>query len=237
MRNFSWTGDNKPLSEEEFNELASTDKGLRSMRYPFKYQRSDDKTKTGMYVTVRNYNDVREFSQEQHERATAMFERRRNEVLDELSERGVLCFHAMGMDYEPTTEDGIGNHRIRSTFKDRTGHVLFVEVRPTWNPNGDPDEKKGFCGEVYDQSRNEAEMREYEEEVERLLNEYGGKMWKVPSNLRPNYPFCHYENVQAPGPFTYGHLLEWVNTRFGCDYKKMVLERYFLQCDEIISEC
>lgn len=31
--------------------------------------------------------------------------------------------------------------------------------------------------------------------------------------------------------------MAWVNRKFKTDYKEMFLERYFLNCDDVISEC
>lgn len=229
MRNFSWTGNNQPLSEEEFNELASTDKGLRSMRYPFKYQRSDDKTKTGMYVTVRNYNDVREFSQEQYERATAMYEAKREEKIKKASEKGVLTFIGMGMEFEPKVDDGIGNYRIRCMFVDGKGDKQFIEVHPT--PDG------GFYGEHVFCSVNERNVAEYTRRTKEYEAKYGEHFWlKISRDEKEEMDhliFHQYERIESSKPYTYTGLLEYVNKTFGVEFKELFYENFYLNHDDI----
>ena len=229
MRNFDWTGKNKPLSEEEFNELASTDKGLRSMRFPFKYQRSDDKTKTGMYVTVRNYNDVREFSQEQYERATAMFEAKREEKIKKASEKGVLTFIGMGTEFEPKTEGGIGNYRIRCMFMDSKGDKQFLEVHP--------GENGGFYGEHVFCSVNERNEAEYLRRMAQYEAEYGEHFWlKISRDAKEemdNLIFHQYERIESSRPYTYAGLLEYVNKTYVVNFKEFFYENFFLNNDDI----
>lgn len=229
MRFFSWTGNNKPLSEEEFNELASTDKGLRSMRYPFKYQRSDDKTKTGMYVTVRNYNDVREFSQEQHERATAMFEAKREEKIKKASEKGVLTFIGMGMEFEPKIDDGIGNYRIRCMFVDSKGDKQFIEVHPSVDG--------GFYGEHVFCSVNERNEAEYLRRMKEYEEKYGKYFWlKISRDEKEEMDhliFHQYEQIKSSTPFTYAGLLGYVNKQFGVEFKELFYENFYLNHDDI----
>lgn len=229
MRNFDWTGKNKPLSEEEFNELASTDKGLRSMRFPFKYQRSDDKTKTGMYVTVRNYNDVREFSQDQYERATAMFEAKRDEKIKKASDKGVLTFIGMGMEFEPKTEGGIGNYRIRCMFMDSKGDKQFLEVHP--------GENGGFYGEHVFCSVNERNEAEYLRRMAQYEAEYGEHFWrKISRDAKEDMDkliFHQYERIESSMPYTYAGLLEYVNKTYGVNFKELFYENFFLNNDDI----
>ena len=226
------------LTDEMFRDMMQSDKGIREARYAIGYGRwlNGESVTDGHYVDWPDYRSKWEISEEQMSKAKERFEQRKAEVMERVSKPGVLCFHAMGMDYEPTVEDGIGNYRIRANFKDKTGHEWFIELHPhrDWNINA--DESKGAWGEVYDTARNAAEKKAYEDERERVLEKYG-TWWKIPTNERPHCPMTHYENIEAAGPFTYGNILSWINHRFGTDYKELYLERYFLECDDTISEC
>ena len=131
---------------------------------------------------------------------------------------------------------GIGNYRIRTTFKDKTGHVWFIEIHPRYNKSHNGDDSLGFYGEVYDVSWNDQAMKEYTERYDALIEKYGG-WWKAPTNERPHLPMTRYERVESKELFTYSSVLAWVNRRFKTDYKELFLERYFLNCDDVISEC
>lgn len=226
------------LTDEMFRDMMQNDKGIREARYATGYGRwfNGESVTDGHYVNWPDYRSKWEISEEQMDEAKERFEERKEEVMELVSANGVLCFHAMGMDYEPTIEDGIGNYRIRANFKDKTGHDWFVELHPCRDEKVDADESKGAWGEVYDTGRNKAEEKAYNDERKRVLEKYGS-WWKIPTNERPNCPFYHYENVEVAGPFTYGNILEWINNRFKTDFKELYLERYFLDCDDTNSEC
>lgn len=226
------------LTDEMFREMMQSDKGIREARYAVGYGRwvNGKSVTDGHYVNWPDYRSKREISEEQMAEARERFEQRRSEVMERVSKPGVLCFHAMGMDYEPTVEDGIGNHRISGYFYDKRGNVWFVEIHPKRAKNGNPDESLGFWGEVYDESWNSMAMDEYKRKRGALLEKYGS-WYKSPVNERPVYPSCSYENITASVPYGYKSVLAWVNKRFGTSYEELYLERYFLNRDDTTSEC
>lgn len=237
MRTFDWTGKNKPLSEEEFNEMASTDKGLHELRYPIRYQRSDDKRLTGMYVTFRHYENVREYSQEQLERATALFEQRHAQILDEANQKGTLKFKGMGCDFEPTIPDGIGNYRIRTYFVDMKGETHFLEIHPYYNDKMEGCNEKGFYGErvyVSTNEKNEAKALELSNEYEAKL----GKLWylKITAAQKDELHklrFYKYERVESARPFTKQGVLDFVNHLFGTHFERLYFDSHILNHDDI----
>lgn len=230
-------GKYKQLTDEMFRDMMQSDKGIREARYATGYGRwVDGKSVTdGHYVNWPRW-EKHEISEAQMAEAKRRFEERKAQVMEYVSAKGVLCFHAMGMDYEPTEEDGIGNYRIRATFKDKTGHVWFVEIHPKRNERSDAEEGNGFWGEVYDESGNARAMKEYNDRYDALMEKYGS-WWKAPTNERPHLPMTKYERIESGELFTYASVLAWVNKRFKTDYKELYLERHFLECDDTNSEC
>ena len=226
------------LTDEMFREMMSSDAGIREARYANGYGRwlNGAIATDGYYVNWPDYRSKWEISEEQREFAMQRFEERKAETMEYCSQQGVLTWHRMGMDYKPTIEDGIGNYRIRTIFKDKTGHVWFIEIHPLYNKSHNGDDRLGFYGEVYDVSWNEQAMKEYNERYDALMEQYGS-WWKAPTNERPALPMTKYERVESKELFTYASVLAWVNMKFKTDYKEMFLERYFLNCDDVISEC
>lgn len=225
------------LTDEMFRDMMQSDKGIREARYAIGYGRwlNGESVTDGHYVNWPRWQKY-EISEGQMAEAKDRFEERKAEVMELVSAKGVLCFHAMGMDYEPTIEDGIGNYRIRTTFKDKTGHVWFIEIHPRYNKSNNGDDRLGFYGEVYDVSWNDQAMKDYTKRYDALMEKYGG-WWKAPTNERPHLPMTKYERIESKELFTYASVLAWVNRKFKTDYKEMFLERYFLECDDVISEC
>ena len=225
------------LTDEMFREMMQSDKGIREARYAVGYGRwlNGESVTDGHYVNWPRW-EKHEISEAQMAEAKRRFEERKAEVMERVSAKGVLCFHAMGMDYEPTVEDGIGNYRIRTTFKDKTVHVWFIEIHPLYNKQMRGDDRLGFYGEVYDVSWNKQAMKDYNDRYDALMEKYGS-WWKAPTNERPHLPMTRYERIDSPELFTYASVLAWVNRMFKTDYKEMFLERYFLECDDTLSEC
>jgi hypothetical protein len=237
MRYFDWTGKNRPLSEEEFNELASTDRGLREMRYPYKYQRSDDKRLTGMYVTYKHYENVREFSEEQHKRATELYEKKRLAHLEETKQRGVLTFVGMGMEFEPTLPNGIGNYRIRCFFIDKKGETFFMEIHPYYNEKRNGCNERGFYGEIGFKSLDDRNFARYNELCEKYERELGKWWWNRITHEQheelENLHFPKYERIESGKPFTEEGILDYVNGRFGTDFKSILYDYCYLGHDDI----
>lgn len=237
MRTFSWTGNNQPLSESEFNELASTDKGLREMRYPYKYQRSDDKSLTGMYVNYPSYQCPREFSQEQHERAIKLFNERRECALEKMNELGLLTFVGMGMEFTPTLPDGIGNYRIRCELVDKKGETQFLEIHPTYNEKHNGCNERGFYGERYFSSVNDRAERKRAELMGEYEAKYGKYWWnQITRDQREeldNLMFPKWERVESANNFTIPGILDYVNKTFGTKFTAIYYDNYFLNYDDI----
>ena len=237
MRNFNWNGKNQPLSEEEFNEMASTDKGLHELRYPTRYQRNDDKRLTGMYVTFRHYNNVREYSQEQLERAIKLHEQRHAQILKEANEKGTLKFIGMGMDFTPTLPDGIGNYRIRTYFVDTKGETHFLEIHPYYNKIGNGCNEKGFYGERVYVTTNKTNTAKANE-LERGYEEQFGKMWwlKLTTGQKEELDHLHwykYKQIESANPFTHRGILDFVNHLFGTHFERLYFDAHILNHDDI----
>ena len=237
MITFDWTGKNQPLSESEFNELASTDRGLREMRYPYKYQRSDDKRLSGMYVNYKHYENVREFSEDQHKRATELYEKKHIERIEESKQKGVLTFVGMGCEFTPNLPDGIGNYRIRCFFIDKKGETLFLEIHPHYNPKNDGVNDRGFYGELVYHEQNELNSRRYCELADNYNEKYGRHWWlKISTEQREeldNLQHYRYERIESANNFTESGILAYVNGRFGTDFKSILYDYCFLNHDDI----
>ena len=57
--------------------------------------------------------------------AKAEYDRRKKNIVDNIGNK--LVFVGMGMDFVPSTPEYVGNHRIRTYFKNNEGLVCFVE--------------------------------------------------------------------------------------------------------------
>ena len=222
------------LTEQMFQEMMSTDEGIHEGATAVPYCDRNSRL-IGHYVNWPSYKNKHEISREQINRAKERFQERKEEEMVKAQRLGVLTFHAMGCDYEPKIDGGIGNHRIRARFCDKKGNEWFIEIHPNHDENCEPTEK-GFWGEVYDKTYEMNAESDYIRKRKELEEKYG-VWWKVPKADRPSSYFVKYERINPGVDFTASGVLDWLNSRYQTDYKEFYLERYFLRPDETLSKC
>ena len=95
------------LTDEMFRDMMQSDKGIREARYATCYGRwvNGKSVTDGHYVNWPDYHRKYKISDQLMGEAKRMFEKRKAEVMEYVSRKGTLCFHAMGMNYEPTGRD------------------------------------------------------------------------------------------------------------------------------------
>lgn len=234
---------NPILTNEEFQELISTDKGLREARYPIGYQMNIGSKGTGKYVNCPNYNHIRDITPEQHETACILYEQKRQEWLQKIAPAGILTFVTMGGDFPPKIENGIGNYRIRTYFLDKNNNKWFIELHPHYGPKfpnekwTEGDEKLGFYGEWVDCTYEEQEEKRFLQEREKLASEYGD--WsKVPFKVSSQviYPRQKHGRMESKNTFTPKGILEYINQEYKTEFDQLFVERYFLSPDELLCK-
>lgn len=234
---------NPLLTDEEFQKLISTDQGLRDAKYPIKYQMHHGGRGTGMYVNFPSYKNVRDITPNQHEIASNLYQKKKQEWLEKIKPEGILTFVAMGMDFPPKIENGIGNYRIRTYFLDRNNNKWFIELSPFYrirqpSPKWlEGDETLGFYGEWCDCSYEDNEQERYIKEKEKLISEYGNSS-KIPVSVISKivYPKQKHGRIETNKPFTSIGVLKYINQRFNVEFDKLFVERYFLEPDELLCK-
>lgn len=223
------------LTDEMFREMMMTDEGIHEVATAVRYCDRNSRL-IGHYVNWPSYKNKYEISREQINRAKERFQERKEEEMMKAQKLGVLTFHAMGCDYEPKIDGGIGNHRIRARFCDKRGNEWLIEIHPNHDPESIEPTERGFWGEVYDKTYEMNAESEYIRKRKELEEKYG-EWWKVPKADRPNPYFVKYERIESGEEFTACGILGFVNRRYNTDYKEFYLERYFLRYDETLSRC
>jgi hypothetical protein len=132
---------------------------------------------------------------EQIKEAKLLIEKRTKEVLK--NNKTNLLFRGMGMEFEPTIKDGVGNHRIRTSFLNDDGIKCFIELGTSC---------KGNFLRI-----DHALFNYLEQETREQQNKYNYK------KLESETPVLEY---------TYKNVLELVNKYFNCSFKKIVLDNY-----------
>lgn len=234
MARFSFDG-NPVLTDTEFNNMISTDKGLREARYCGGYCDKHGRQK-GHYVNWPSYMDVHDITDDQRAIALQRFEERREEIRREYAVPGTLFIVTMGGDYEPTTEGGIGNYRVRILFRDRKGDVRGCEFRGHWRSAATPDESTGFTFDRWNISERERQEKAYSGRMAELEQKYGkGKF--IPFEERPEWPMSYAERGDVTNlPFTGKGITRWLARVYKVRFDRVHIDRYFFNCDEIISE-
>jgi hypothetical protein len=121
-----------------------------------------------------------------------------------------LIFVAMGSDYSPAYEDDVCNFRIRTEFKNKEGHLFFIEFSKGLKDN--------LCIDFSIDRDKQIELND--------------------SHLRQN-EFYNYKNLQREKlnlKYTKENVLNVVNTYFNCCFKTVIVDSFNLSCDDLICE-
>jgi len=150
-------------------------------------------------------------SKEMQEIAKKEYQKRKNNIIKNLGNK--LVFVGMGMDFKPSTPSHIGNHRIRTYFKNNHGVLCFIEL------GTGRDNKFLRCDhglmhtkKSYDEwkSLGERDKVEKRQPIEKIRGDY----------------------IE----FTKENVLKIVNENFQCSFKEMEVAKYFVSCDDFTCE-
>ena len=197
------------LSDEKFKEIYTDDRFLHDCAFPV-----DCCDARGFHKFYRTCTYPIEYiiMEEQIAVAKVEFARRRQAFLDGYK-KGTLVLVCMGMDYPSKYPDGIANHRVRGEFKNSAGRHFFVEFCRSVNfGKKDDTEEVFYCDYSIDRDAEKA-----------------GRSCRNAFNLE--------RGGRSISPYTKQRVLELVNTTFSCNYRELVLDKWLIRTDDLISEC
>lgn len=148
---------------------------------------------------------------EQIKKANALRNKRTKEVLKE--NKNNLLFVGMGMEFNPTILNGVGNHRIRTEFLNKNGIRCFIEL--------------GTGRTTEDNLRVDFAIYDYCE---------GDKISIKEKDAKQKYNYMKLETETPSLKYTYENILNLVNKYFNCNFKKMVVDYYNISCDRVLCE-
>lgn len=229
MARFSFKG-NPALTDELFAQAMACDKGIHECALAGGYCDSHGH-QIGKYVDFPSWEDVHDITDEQIAIAKENYQRRRTEELSGIK-RGEIVFVAMGCDYTPKIENGVGNHRMRCDFCNSAGEQFFVEFCSCH-----PDPDKGF---YIDFSIDRQLEKQYKDEQEaRYERNKNLPIGKRENTMIPQY-YYNAKGVQKKSfavPFTWDNVVKFINETYGCNYQSGRLFRYFIRPEDYVCKC
>lgn len=190
------------LTAEKFAEIYTNEYFRNSVA--FAHQCCDSGGRFKHYGTC-TYPQRYIVTEQQIAEARKEYERAKAEVYDK--HYNDLLFVGMGSAYEPRFEGDAGNHRIRTTFKNKDGHSYFIEcIRST---NGD-----GFWVDF---------TVDVDKKIE--LNDH-------PDRQAEFYQIKGIERKPLGLKYTKENLLQLVNKYFDCHFKNVVIDNYNIHPDD-----
>jgi len=156
------------------------------------------------YVTGTDYK----VSAELQSKAKKEYQKRKNKIIKNIGNK--LVFVGMGMDFEPSTINHIGNHRIRTYFENNDGIMCFIEFGTTMD--------KDFLRCDHGLMNTKKDNSEWKSIGEREQTE---QRVSVVENIRGDYIEFTKENV-----------LKLVNENFNCSFKEVEVAEYFVSTSD-----
>lgn len=230
MAKFSFQG-NPALTDELFAQAMACDKGIYECATANGYCDKNHRL-IGKYVNYPSWRDVHDISDEQIAIAKENYQRRKNEELANIK-RGEIVFVAMGGDFTPKIENGVGNYRMRCDFRNSAGEQFFIELC-AYHP--DPD--KGF---YVDFSIDRQLQKQHENEVSAMVERNKNRPFleREHTTSIPQY-YYNAKGVQKKSfeiPFTWDNVVKFINETYGCNYKSARIFRYFIRPEDYVCVC
>lgn len=190
------------LSEEKFKEINTNEELRNAVAFAHSCcnARGEEEYKKALLYPI-----AYKVTKTQIMKANALRDKRQKEVLKENANNLLFC--AMGMNFKPTINDGVGNHRIRTDFLNSQGVRCFIEVG---TKSRDNNLRVDFA--IYGYIENETKGN------------------------RNAYNFKKLETETPELKYTYENVLSLVNKYFGCNFKKMVVDYYNIECSGVICK-
>ena len=209
----------KELTNELFNKYKSDDKFIHNVVFAHDCMDSEGnldyiKAMTKYTIAEEDFKVNKVFI----EKAKKVYNCRKKEILKSIT-KNKLVFVGMGMDFKPKNDKYIGNHRIRTYFKNNGGVLCFVEFGTTTN--------KDFlrCDHGLMNTK-----KSYDERDSLTEREQTEKRIKI-ENIKGDYIKYTKENI-----------LKLVNESFNCSFKDVEVYSYFINtedysCISEVSKC
>lgn len=231
MATFSFQG-NPALTDELFAQAMACDKGIHECATANGYCDKNHRL-IGKYVNYPSWRDVHDISDEQIAIAKENFQRRKNEELANIK-RGEIVFVAMGGDFTPKIENGVGNYRMRCDFRNSAGEQFFIELCCCC----DAGKEQSFW---VDFSIDRQLQKQYENEINAMIerNKNLPFLKREHTSRVPQY-YYNAKGVQHKEikmPFTWDNVVKFINETYGCNYKSARLFRYFIRPEDYVCEC
>jgi hypothetical protein len=194
------------LDKETFKQIYSNEKLRNAVAYAHSVCKSngeEEYKKALMYPISYKVTDY------QIKKANELINKRQKEVLKENKHN--LLFVGMGMEFNPTIPDGIGNYRIRTEFLNADGIRCFIEV----GTGKDNNLRVDFA--IYNYCE-------------------GDKMSIKEKDAKQKYNYKNLERETPSLKYTYENVLNLVNKNFNCNFKNIVVDYYNLSCSGVICE-
>lgn len=197
----------KILTEEEYEQHKGDDRFLHEVTFAHGVQGWEPYNKVhGYYVTGTDYK----VSPELQKKAKKDYEKRKKEIVDSISNK--LVFVGMGMSFEPSTINHMGNHRIRTYIQNKEGVLCFVE----FGTGRDKDFLRCDHGLIHTKK----DISEWNNLGERESTE---KMISI-ENIKGDYV-----------EYTKQNILELVNKNFDCNFEEVEVYDYCLHTEDYTS--
>lgn len=186
------------LNKESFKEIYKNEELRNAVAFAHSVcnERGEEEYKKALLYPI-SYK----VNPEQIYKANSLRLKRQKEVLKENKHNLLFC--AMGMNFKPSINDGIGNHRIRTSFINNDGVKCFIELG---------------TGRTDDNLR-----------IDFAIYEYGKKDIRGFDNYKYNYKELETKTPQLK--YTYENVLRLVNEYFNCSFKKIVVDYYNIDSD------
>lgn len=211
MARFSFQG-NPALTDELFAQAMACDEGIHECATANTYCDKNARP-IGKYVNYPSWENVHDITDEQVAIAKENYQRRRNECIAGIK-RGEIVFVAMGGDYTPKIENGVGNYRMRCDFFNSAGEQFFIELSCC----NDAGKEQSFWVDF---------------SIDRRIQ----KRHNDGLEIRSGYNAKGVEKTQIKMPYTWDNVVKFINKTYGCDYKSARLFRYFVDPDDYFCEC
>lgn len=195
------------LTQDKFKEIYTNEKLRNAVAFAHSVCKSNGEEE---YKKALLYPVSYKVTEEQIKQGNTLRNKKAKKVLKENKHN--LLFVGMGMEFEPTLKDGVGNHRIRTKFLNKDGIKCFIELGKGKDDNLRVDfALYNYCEDDYNISIKERATKQ-------------------------KYNYMNLEREPLSLKYTYENVLNLVNKYFNCNFEKMVIDYYNISCSGIICK-
>jgi len=198
----------KTLTEEEYNKHKGNDRFLHEICFAHGVEGWEPYNKALCYYVIGTDFKV---SPELQDKAKKDYQKRKEEIVKSLGNK--LVFVGMGMSFEPSTINHIGNHRIRTYILNKEEVLCFVE----FGTGRDKDFLR--CDHALMHTK-------------KCTSEWNG----LSERERAEKRIAELENIRGDYiEYTKENILNLVNTNFNCSFSEVEVYDYCLGTEDYES--